>query len=54
MLTDREQDDSYRRAGGLGMEGSSKKEKGLMDMDNSVVIEGWHVQGGQIVMEKIQ
>ena len=38
MLTDREQDDSYRRAGGLGIEGSSKKEKGLMDMDNSVVI----------------
>ena len=40
MLTDREQDDSYRRAGGLGMEGSSKKEKGLMDMDKSVVISG--------------
>ena len=26
--------------GGLGVEGLSKKEKGLMDMDNSVVIAG--------------
>ena len=26
--------------GGYGVEGLSKKEKGLMDMDNSVVIAG--------------
>ena len=26
--------------GGEGVEGSSKKEKGLMDVDNSVVIAG--------------
>ena len=26
--------------GGLGVEGLNKKEKGLMDMDNSVVISG--------------
>ena len=30
--------------GGQGVEGLNKKEKGLMDMDNSVVIvvEGWY------------
>ena len=27
-------------SGGLGVEGLSKKEKGLMDVDNSVVIAG--------------
>ena len=27
--------------GWLGVEGSSKKEEGLMGMDNSVVIAGW-------------
>ena len=30
---------------GLGMEGSSKKDKGLMDMDNSVVIAGGWREG---------
>ena len=32
--------------GGEGMEGLSKKEKGLMDMDNSVVIAGGGVYKG--------
>ena len=36
-LTDREQAESSEGEW-LGVEGSSKKEKGLMDMDNSVVI----------------
>ena len=36
-LTHREQDDSYWEWGGQGGEGLSKKEKGLMDIDNSVV-----------------
>ena len=35
---DREQDDSSGQ--GLGVEELSKKEKGLMDIDNSVVIAG--------------
>ena len=39
-LIDGEQDDSYRGVGELGVEGLSKKEKGLTDMDNSVVIAG--------------
>ena len=30
---------------GVGMEGLSKKEKGLMDMDNSVVIAGGDIRG---------
>ena len=36
---DGEQIESYGRVG-LGMEGLSKKEKGLMDMGNTVVIAG--------------
>ena len=40
-LTDREQDNSSGSMGGkLGVEGSSEKAKGLMDMDNSTVIVG--------------
>ena len=43
-LIDGEQDDSWR--GGLGVEVLSKNEKGLMDMENSVVIAvGEGVQG---------
>ena len=38
-LTDGEQDDS-QWWGGQGMKGLSKKEKGPMDVDNSVVIAG--------------
>ena len=38
-LTDGEQDDSSW-GGGQGVEGLNKKEKGLMDMNNSVVIAG--------------
>ena len=37
-LTAREQDESYGGVGGLGTEGMSKKEKGLLDMGNSVRI----------------
>ena len=33
------------------VEGWSKKEKGLMDMDNSVVIAEEGVEGGKMVME---
>ena len=44
-LKDGEQDDSWG-GGGQMVEGVSEKEKGLMDMDNSVVIAGgWGVQG---------
>ena len=39
-LIDREQDDSYWWRAGLGTRGLSKKEKGLVDMDNSVVTAG--------------
>ena len=38
-LVDREQADSPR-VGGMGVERTRKKRKGLMDMDNSVVIVG--------------
>ena len=39
-LIDGEQADSSGK-GGWEMEGLSKKEKELMDMDNSMVIAGW-------------
>ena len=39
-LIDGGQDDSWGGGVGLEVEGLIKKEKGLMDMDNSVVIAG--------------
>ena len=44
---DGEPDDSQWQGGHQGVEGLSKKEKGLMDMDNNVVISGeiWEING---------
>ena len=38
--TDSQTDSASESGRGKGMEGLSKKEKGLMDMDNSVVVAG--------------
>ena len=42
------------RGGRLGEEGSKKKEKGLMDKDNSVVIAGDGNKGGMVMKNIIK